>query len=216
MPFTQLIENANHDLTERGYQPLDALNGRIGVSDHGVWDFTWVAHRRFGPLCYASLFAWPAGGNRYTVEVWARLEGTLPNADSLVAHADDLRDPPSRSRIVALREALQVAATRALRLSDLQTPQFLEQRVEDYAEPTYEAFTGAGLVRIPYPSLIEIVADVVSSEPQHLWTNQEVLSSVLQRGFPTDRADINTVLAGLAEVGRLERVSRGHYRARLH
>lgn len=217
MPFEQLSETANSYLTERGFEALDKLNGVIGGDRHGVWDFSWVSHRLHAALCYASLYAWSTSNELYTVEVWARSEGDLRDVRSLVVHLEDIRDTPQSNHYVEILDALRTAASRALRLNEMQPGSFSEfvapQEEYDIEASPSEALRLALAPRIPFSELVEVVWEVLNAWPDRVWTNREALLEVLKRGYVTDRADINSALAELAESGRAHRYSRGHYGA---
>ena len=76
-PLDRLAEHFYERMTERGFRPLDRLDGRLGGERHGVWDITWIATPLLAPTCYASLYGW--SGVQAEVagmffQVWAGIE----------------------------------------------------------------------------------------------------------------------------------------------
>jgi hypothetical protein len=215
VPFDELIDTANSYLTERGFEALDELNGVIGGDRHGVWDFTWISHRLYPPLCYASMYAWGTSDGVYTVEVWARSQHDLRDGRSLVAHLEDVRDTPQSDHYAEILSALRTAASRALRLNEMQPRSFSEfvTPSEEYGDDSAssEALQIALAPRVPFAELMEIMWEIMNSRPESVWTNRQLLLEALQRGYVTDRADVNSALAELADSGRAHRYSRGHY-----
>jgi hypothetical protein len=199
-----------------GFDPLDELGGIVGGDRHGIWDYTWVAHRRFAPLAYASLYVWDGPNKTHSAQVWARLEGGHMDERSLLRHLDRLRDPPSANVHAQLVGALYGAAHRALRMTEQRPPPYVDE--EMMAELRY-AWRGAPKVaglepRLPYRRVVDLVERILASDPDRVWTNQEVLRALLERGHTTDRADVNSALSDLASSGRIERVARGKYTIR--
>lgn len=102
------------------------------------------------------------------------------------------------------------AAGRALRLANRQPPAHQEDAILD--ELKQFQVTQAGLEpRTPFATTLELVYQLLVSEPERVWTNQDVLRDLLREGYATDRADVNIALSDLASMGRARRISRGHY-----
>jgi hypothetical protein len=210
-PLEAVVAEANGALQERGFEPLDELNGRIGGERHGIWDWTWIATRRFAPPAYACLYAWRSAED-WTAEVWARIEDEHAER-SLVRHLDRVSDPASLDDHQLLLGSLEAAAGRALRLVERRPPTRDETVVATELEKLETLSPAAfGLEpRLRYGATVELVHDVLASTPGRVWTNQEVLRELLTLGHGTDRADVNNALSDLTKTGRARRISWGHY-----
>jgi hypothetical protein len=207
-------------LTELGFEALDYLDGVIGGERHGIWDFTWVAHQRFAPLSYASLYVWSGADHMYTAQIWARLEGGRVEERSLVQQMVGLTDPADSDAHRMLVDALRLAATRAVQLTERVPPEYRDDiNTEELRRAGRKAdrVAAAGLgvePRLPFGEVLELVDRVLTSDVERVWTNQDILRTLLESGYTTDRADVNTALSELTAADRVRRISRGRYTKR--
>src|SRR5262245_28276021 len=115
-PFEQPIMLASERLLEMGYEPLDEREGRLGGERHGVWDWTWVSHRRLAAACLASVYAVPARNDFFDTEVWAHLASDGATDRSLVRRFLDLPGKPDADLADQLAGAVTEAGRRAFYL----------------------------------------------------------------------------------------------------
>ena len=217
MRLDELASRATPQLTELDFKPLDELNGRMGGERHGVWDWTWVNHRRLAPACFASLYGFPIARDTFDAEVWARLGSNGVAERSLVRRYEELPPDLDGELASSILSSIFEAARRAFYLEPTVSKAY-EVEDPDVARLVREgaisldAALASQLSRAPYPETVREVLHLLADSPEREWQNREILGALLQAGHATDRAAVNAALSDLAGSGRIHRITRGRYR----
>lgn len=203
-PFSNLASAVSSLLLDRQFEPLDAWEGKIGGDRYGVYDHTWISPRQDGHHLYASLFI----GERETqppfiAEVWAAVEYGSASPRSMVLRSAPFYEP-NRELEAQLQHAMVDAVERAKRLSNGSFEDLPPNESSARLRPD-------PLARAPQAETTNAVYALFFEQPEREWRNRDVLRTLIEREFPTDRASVNAALADLAYQGYILRLGRGRY-----